>query len=299
MHTATTANLWELSCRRTSRSRSQPQILGSFVSGSLLTNITMSRRPSRRFTDVGNIPFMGSFHPKTHSSPLLSIGLVVVGAFLIIWYLYSGSGGSSSAIEAVSNLEGGVSCTLEVQNALPILKKAYGDSMRKVLRIGPETCTVVSKLLKEEDTEAWGVQPYELDDADSNCKSLVHKGVVRVADIKFPLPYRSKSFSVVVVSDTLDYLSPRYLNKTLPELARVSSEGFVVFTGYPGQHRAKATELTKFGRPAKLRSSTWWIRFFVQTSIEENEAATKKFEQAATKILYKPACQVFHLKSRH
>ncbi|KAI8027009.1 putative pectin methylesterase CGR3 [Camellia lanceoleosa] len=251
----------------------------------ITTNITMSRRPSRCFTDVGNIPFMGSFHPKTHSSPLLSIGLVVVGAFLIIWYLYSGSGG--------------VSCTLEVQKALPILKKAYGDSMRKVLHIGLETCTVVSKLLKEEDTEAWGVQPYELDDADSSCKSLVHKGVVRVADIKFPLPYRSKSFSVVVVSDTLDYLSPRYLNKTLPELARVSSEGFVVFTGYPGQHRAKVTELTKFGRPAKLRSSTWWIRFFVQTSIEENEAATKKYEQAATKILYKPACQVFHLKSRH
>ncbi|KAL7236218.1 hypothetical protein ACSBR1_019473 [Camellia fascicularis] len=259
----------------------------------------MSRRPSRHFTDVGNIPFMGSFHPKTHSSPLLSIGLVVVGAFLIIWYLYSGSGGSRSAIEAVSKLEGGVSCTLEVQKALPILKKAYGDSMRKVLHIGPETCTVVSELLKEEDTEAWGVEPYELDDADSNCKSLVHKGVVRVADIKFPLPYRSKSFFVVVVSDTLDYLSPRYLNKTLLELARVSSEGFVVFTGYPGQHRAKATELSKSGRPSKLRSSTWWIRFFVRTSVEENEAATKKFEQAATKISYKPACQVFHLKSRH
>ncbi|KAL7206289.1 hypothetical protein ACSBR2_019071 [Camellia fascicularis] len=126
-----------------------------------------------------------------------------------------------SAIEAVSKLEGGVSCMLEVQKALPILKKAYGDSMRKVLHIGPETCTVVSESLKEEDTEAWGVEPYELDDADSNCKSLVHKGIVRVADIKFPLPYRSKSFSVVIVSDTLDYLSPRYLNKTLLELARV------------------------------------------------------------------------------
>ncbi|THG14949.1 hypothetical protein TEA_018958 [Camellia sinensis var. sinensis] len=173
----------------------------------ITTNITMSRRSSRRFADVGNIPFMGSLQPKTHSSPLLSIGLVAVGAFLIIWYLYSGSGG--------------VSCMLEAQKALPILKKAYGDSMRKVLHIGPETCTVVSELLKEEDTEAWGVEPYELDDADSNCKSLVHKGIVRVADIKFPLPYRSKSFSVVIVSDTLDYLSPRYLNKTLLELARV------------------------------------------------------------------------------
>ncbi|KAI8025561.1 putative pectin methylesterase CGR3 [Camellia lanceoleosa] len=160
-----------------------------------------------------------------------------------------------SATEAVSKLEGGVSCMLEVQKALPILKKAYGDSMRKVLHIGPETCTVVSELLKEEDTEAWGVEPYELDDADSNCKNLVHKGIVASSSL-YP-------------------------------------------TGYPGQHRAKATELSKFGRPAKLRSSTWWIRFLLQTSIEENEAATKKFEQAATKISYKPACQVFHLKSRH
>ncbi|KAG5526228.1 hypothetical protein RHGRI_032492 [Rhododendron griersonianum] len=255
----------------------------------------MSRRPSRRFGDGANIPFMGSLHPKARSSPILSVGLVLVGAFLIIGYLYSGS----SSQDAVSKLEGGVSCTLEVQKALPILKKAYGDSMRKVLHVGPDTCSVVSALLKEEDTEAWGVEPYDLEDADSNCKSLVHRGIVRLADIKFPLPYRPKSFSLVIVSDALDYLSPKYLNRSLPELARVSAEGFVVFAGYPGQHRAKVAELSKFGRPAKLRSSSWWIRYFVQTSLEENEAATKKFEQAATKRLYKPACQVFHLKSYH
>ena len=126
---------------------------------------------------------------------------------------------------------GGVSCTSEVQRALPILKKAYGHSMQKVLHVGPDTCLVVSKLLKEEDTEAWGVEPYEIDDTDATCKSLVHKGIVRVADIKFPLPYRPKSFSVVIVSDTLDYLSPKYLNRTLPELIRVSSDGVVIFAG--------------------------------------------------------------------
>jgi len=48
---------------------------------------------------------------------------------------------------------------------------------------------------------------------------------------------------------------------------------------------------------AKLRSSSWWIRFFVQTSLEENETAGKKFEQASAKKAYAPACQVFHLKS--
>lgn len=103
--------------------------------------------------------------------------------------------------------------------------------MHKVLHVGPDSCSVVSSLYEEEDTEAWGIEPYELDDIGSKCKSLVRKGIVRVADIKFPLPYRAKSFSLVIVSDALDYLSPRYLNKTLPELVRVSADGVVIFGG--------------------------------------------------------------------
>lgn len=103
--------------------------------------------------------------------------------------------------------------------------------MRKVLHVGPETCSVVTQILKEDDTEAWGVEPYELDEADANCRSLVSKGVVRVADIKFPLPYKPKSFSLVIVSDALDYLSPKYLNKTVPDLARVASDGLVILSG--------------------------------------------------------------------
>eukprot|EP00262_Sarcandra_glabra_P000888 TRINITY_DN10938_c0_g1_i1.p1 TRINITY_DN10938_c0_g1~~TRINITY_DN10938_c0_g1_i1.p1 ORF type:complete len:263 (-),score=34.21 TRINITY_DN10938_c0_g1_i1:247-1035(-) len=262
----------------------------------------MSRRPvnpSRRFADSASVPFAGSLHQKSRSSPLLSIALVLVGAILLIGYSYSGSGGFSGDKEALNKVEGDLSCTLEVQRAIPILRKAYGDSMRNVLHVGPETCTVVSKLLKEEETEAWGVEPYDIEDADVNCKRLVCKGIVRVADIKFPLPYKPKSFSLVIVSDALDYLSPKYLNKTLPDLARVSMDGFVIFAGYPGQQRAKVAELSKFGRPAKLRSSSWWIRYFVQTGLEENEGAIKKFEQAASKRSYKPSCQVFHLSSYH
>ncbi|KAK4744953.1 hypothetical protein SAY87_011265 [Trapa incisa] len=260
----------------------------------------MSRRPAslaRRLADGGNFPFVGSVQSKTHASSLLSIGLIIVGAILFVGYLYSGSGGSSSHRHIVSKIEGGVSCTLELQRALPVLKKAYGDNMHKVLHLGPDSCSVVSQLLKEEDTEAWGIEPYDLDDADATCMSFVRKGIVRVADIKFPLPYKAKSFSLVMVSDALDYLSPRYLNKSLPELARVSSDGIVVFTGYPGQQRAKVAELSKFGRPAKLRSSSWWIRYFFQMKLEENESAMKKFKQASAKRSYKPACQVFHLKS--
>ena len=75
------------------------------------------------------------------------------------------------------------------------------------------------------------MEPYDIEDADTNCKELVHNGIVRVSDIKFTLPYRPKSFPLVIVSDALDYLSPRYLNKTFPDFARVSADGVVVFTG--------------------------------------------------------------------
>ncbi|KAL9275515.1 putative pectin methylesterase CGR2 [Drosera capensis] len=262
----------------------------------------MSRRPvslARRVADSASIPFGITLQSKSRSTPLLSVGLVLLGAFLLIAYSYSGSGWSRGDIDTVSKFQGGVSCTSEVHQTLLFLKKAYGDSMHKVLHVGPDTCSVVSRLLKEEDTEAWGVEPYDLDDVDDQCKTLVRKGLVRAADIKFPLPYRAKSFSLVIVSDALDYLSPRYLNRTLPELSRVSSEGLVIFTGFPVPQRARAAGIPKFGRPAKMRSSSWWIRYFVQTSLEENESATKKFEQAAAKRSYKPGCQVFHLKSYH
>lgn len=257
----------------------------------------MSRRvlPSRRAADNGSTPLVSSLQQKSRSSPFLAIGLVLVGAFLVIGYTYSGSGYNGEK-DALSRGEG-VSCTAEVQRAIPILKKVYSDGMRKVLHVGPETCSVVSMLLKEEETEAWGIEPYDLEDADNSCRNLVRKGIVRVADIKFPLPYRPKSFSVVIVSDSLDYLSPKYLNKTLPDLARVSADGLVIFAGYPGQQRAKVSELSKFGRPAKLRSYSWWIRYFIQTGLEENQSASKKFEQAANKRSYRPNCQVFHLKS--
>ncbi|KAH9664072.1 putative pectin methylesterase CGR2 [Citrus sinensis] len=224
----------------------------------------MSRRPvssTRRLVDTGSFPFTGALQSKSRSSPLLSVGLVLVGAFLLIGYAFSGSGifgGDKAAVSRIEVVGCGrdygreccdFSCTSEIQRAIPILKKEYGDSMHKVLHVGPDTCSVVSTLLKEEETEAWGVEPYDIEDADARCKSLVHKGIVRVADIKFPLPYRAKSFPLVIVSDALDYLSPKYLNKTLPDLARVASDGVLIFAGYPGQQRAKVAELSKFGRP--------------------------------------------------
>ncbi|EXC22418.1 hypothetical protein L484_007089 [Morus notabilis] len=91
----------------------------------------------------------------------------------------------------------------------------------------PETCSVVSKLLKEEETEAWGVEPYDIEDADRHCiaELLYRKALCSVLLMS---SFGEKSFSLVIVSDTLDYLSPRYLNKTLPVLARVSADGLAI-----------------------------------------------------------------------
>lgn len=258
----------------------------------------MSRRsvnPGRRPSDGGLPTVAGLLHPKSRSPPVLTIALLLLGVIVIIAYFNSGSGVTVTSREAVSRSEG--SCTSEVIQALPFLKKAYGSDMQKVLHVGPDSCTVVSNLLKEGKVEAWGVEPYDLEDADSSCKSLVRKGFVRMSDIKYTLPYRPDSFNLVVVSDALDYLTPRYLNKTLPDLARVSTNGLVIFTGNPGQQKAKVSELPKFGRPAKLRSSSWWTRYFIQTGLTENEGPLKKFEQAASKSNYKPDCQIFHLSS--
>jgi len=58
---------------------------------------------------------------------------------------------------------------------------------------------------------------------------LLSVKAMRAADIKFPLLYRPKSFSLSIVSEALDFLSPRYLNKTLPDLPRVSADEVVIF----------------------------------------------------------------------
>ncbi|KAI3712991.1 hypothetical protein L1987_71561 [Smallanthus sonchifolius] len=242
----------------------------------------------------------GTFRPKSRACPRLSAALVSLGTFLLIGYLCR-STGSFKDDKEVSKIEGDFGCTFDVQKLILVLKRTYGDNMRKVLHVGPDTCSVVSQLIKEPETEAWGVEPYDLEDANTGCKNLVRKGLVRVADIKFPLPYRAKSFSLVVVTDAVDYLSPKYLNKTIPDLARISTQNLVIFTGDPIHSKAEVPQQPRFGRSVKgkTRSKSWWARFFVQTSLEENEVAEMKFKQAASEISYKPRCQIFHLNSYH
>ncbi|KAG2314574.1 hypothetical protein Bca52824_017696 [Brassica carinata] len=93
----------------------------------------MARRQAgstRRVGDGGSFPFAGASHSKSRSSPLLSICLVLLGASLLIWYAYSGLGIFKS-VKEVSKVSGDYSCTSEVQRAVSLLKKAYGDGMRK------------------------------------------------------------------------------------------------------------------------------------------------------------------------
>ncbi|XP_051124499.1 probable pectin methylesterase CGR3 isoform X2 [Andrographis paniculata] len=249
----------------------------------------MSRRPinpSRRASESGKTPQSVFFiHSRSRSRPYLSIAAVVLGAFLLIGYLYRGKGTLQNS-RAISWVQGDFSCHDEVLRAIPILKEAYGDSMHKVLHVGPDTCSVTSALSKEEETEAWGVEPYDIEDADLTCRTLVHRGIVRVADITFPLPYRAKSFLLAIVSDALDYLSPKYLNRTIPEMARMSSTGLVIFTRYPRHQRSKEAEKDRGGHKFKSRNSTWWTTYFAELSLEENETAAKKFQKASEKLAF-------------
>ncbi|KAI3794151.1 hypothetical protein L1987_36779 [Smallanthus sonchifolius] len=291
--------LLRLPCLETSLLHFFYESIPLICSFTLLAFCFMSRRlgnPARRLVGSGSSSLAGI--TKTRLTPLLPVILVLLGAFVLLSHLYTHSGGSRDT-KVIHMVEGEVGCAFDVQMAIPLLRKIYGDGMHKVLHVGPDSCSVVSKLMKEKDVEAWGVEPYDLEDADVACKRLVEKGIVRVADIKFPLPYRPKSFSLTIISDAVDYLSPKYLNRTLQDLARISADNLVIFTGYPAKSRAKVQHLSNFGRPAKMRSASWWARFLVQTSLEEDEAAVLKFDQAASEGLYKPKCQVFHLNSYH
>lgn len=66
------------------------EIMVIFLAGWLLLHIIMSRRqvnPARRIADGGSIPFVGSVQAKTRSSPLLSIGLVVLVLYILHYFM--------------------------------------------------------------------------------------------------------------------------------------------------------------------------------------------------------------------
>ncbi|XP_038905892.1 probable pectin methylesterase CGR3 [Benincasa hispida] len=264
---------------------------------SILNTVPLRQNPVRTYVVRGASRYISSDRYRSLSSLLLLIGLLIMVITLALGYLYHASGGQTSHLEADNEVEGQTFCSLEVQTMIPLLREVYDDSMTKVLYVGPDTCSMMSELLiDEEEYEAWGVEPYGSDGSDFYCWDLIHKGIIRVADMKFSLPYRENSFSHVIISDTLEYFSPRYLNSTIPELMRVSRDGVIIFAGYPDYPITEFTRY-KFNREAKLRSPSWWKRYLVQRKLEENEAAKKRFKKILRDISYKPACQIFFLKS--
>lgn len=123
-------------------------------------------------------------------------------------------------------------CTASVCGVIDILQDMYGKTMHRLLHIGPGTCGIVSKLLKESNSEVWGIQPFRMKSpVHEICQSFVRRGLIRVAEVNQPLPYRSRSFSFVLVTDTLDIMKKRDLNATLPELSRLSAHNLVVVVG--------------------------------------------------------------------
>ncbi|KAH7435524.1 hypothetical protein KP509_06G068200 [Ceratopteris richardii] len=170
--------------------------------------------------------------------------------------------------------------------------------MNHVLHVGPSTCGVVLKLLKEEDLEAWGILPFDpKPPVHSICENLFRKGLIRVADVAYPLSYRSQSFPLVLANDIVDVMTQRQLNITLRELARVSSEYVVLLINTQAIPRLQ--DVSGDGiKPVKVhkpRNRLWWQQRFPMFGLKENEVATEKFDALVGRGSFESAYHIFHL----
>nr|XP_024389974.1 uncharacterized protein At3g49720-like isoform X2 [Physcomitrium patens]XP_024389975.1 uncharacterized protein At3g49720-like isoform X2 [Physcomitrium patens] len=188
-------------------------------------------------------------------------------------------------------------CTASVCGVIDVLQDMYGKNMLRLLHIGPGTCGIVSKLLEESSSEVWGVQPFPMKSpVQKKCQTLVKKGLIRVAEVNQVLPYRSRSFSFVLVTDILDVMKKRDLNTTLPELSRLSAHDLVVIVGngrpQPIENTALAGQLGKFNKP---RTRDWWLQQFHAAGLKEDEEKKTHFEVAVSERGNKSSFHIFHL----
>jgi hypothetical protein len=188
-------------------------------------------------------------------------------------------------------------CTASVCAIIDILQDMYGKTMHRLLHIGPGTCGIVAKLLKESNSEVWGIQPFRMKEpVHEVCQSLVRKGFIRVAEVNQPLPYRSRSFSFVLVTDSLDVMKKRDLNATLPELSRLSAHNLVVVVGKSRRPVDESKAIP--GQPVKLnkpRTRDWWLQQFHAAGLKEDEEKSAHFEAAAAESGSKSTFHIFHL----
>jgi hypothetical protein len=291
----------------------------------------MARRtgsvPLRRVSEVA--PFSPtSATPKARTSPWVSFCLLLMGALALIGYSYGNSvfqhtestginaGHNSARLLAVRSgddiSDSGTilstwdglrassrpECSAPVCDVIPILLDMYGKTMHRLLHIGPGTCGVVSKLLKEGGSEAWGIQPFKMKEpVHKTCHNLLHKGFIRIADANRPLPYRSRSFSFVLVTDTLDVMKVRELNTTLNELSRLSAHSLVVIVS-KHRHLQAVKMIAKPGKiikPLKPRTRAWWLLRFQLLGLKEDEEKSKHFDAVIQEMGKKFSFYIFHL----
>nr|KAJ0195207.1 hypothetical protein LSAT_V11C700357310 [Lactuca sativa] len=224
----------------------------------------MSRRPtslSRHLGDGTGIPFRGSLNPKSRPSPFLSISLVLV------WFKRN--------IDKVdlSRLDGGVSCSVEIKQALPYLKKAYADSMHKVLHMGLDSCSMkvmqTAKALQENGLFVLLIL---------SILFLINHNHFLLLLFWMLLTICHRGTSTKLFHNYQEYLQMDLLF-SLGILVNVKSKWL------------KCPNLVALRNCKALRGGF--------DKLEENEVATKKFELAAPKKAYQSTCQIFHLKSLH
>ncbi|XP_022996876.1 uncharacterized protein At3g49720-like [Cucurbita maxima] len=256
-----------------------------------MTMVLMRQNRVNRYVARGANQYINSLLSILSFLCLLTMAIVFIG------YLHHASGGQGSITDVENDVEGHTFCTSEVQTIITLLKEVYDYNMNKVLYVGPDTGSVMPELLEDKDDYVdWGMDPYDTDGADSCCWDLIEREIVHVSDMKFPLPYREKSFSHVIVSDTLEYMSSRYLNETIPEFMRVSRDGIVIFAGHPDFPVSKFNR-SRYNRQAKLRSPSWWKMYLAQRKFKEDAAAKERLNNMLKDISFEPACQIFLLKS--
>lgn len=123
-------------------------------------------------------------------------------------------------------------CKRSLCQAIPLLVDLYGKAMHKILHIGRGSCGIVHELLKEDHIEVWGLEPEEIKTpAGSTCDNFIKKGRIRVSEPGRPLHYRPKSFSLILVSDVLDKLTPGILRAALKEYERATTRNLIVVVG--------------------------------------------------------------------
>ncbi|KAG0590701.1 hypothetical protein KC19_1G120800 [Ceratodon purpureus] len=260
--------------------------------------------------------------PKSRISPVVSLCFLLVGGILLIGYSYGDSVFLSPPQKDVEvkqrliqtlpddDVEGAPAfvwdgdkasskpeCTASVCGVIDILQDMYGKTMHRLLHIGPGTCGIVSKLLKESNSEVWGIQPFRMKPpVHETCQSFVRKGLIRVAEVNQPLPYRSRSFSFVLVTDTLDIMKKRDLNATLPELSRLSAHNLVVVVGKRRPLMVESKETPgQSVKTTKPRTRDWWLQQFNAAGLKEDDEKKTHFDAAVTESGNKSSFHIFHL----